>query len=48
VKFASALGSSVWNRTSGVTPKYDAVMRYYGNLIVKNPAANAVCSNYGA
>jgi hypothetical protein len=48
VKFASALGSTVWNRTSGVTPKYDAVMRYYGNLIVKNIAANAVLENYSA
>ncbi len=48
VKFASALGSTVWNRTSNITPQYDAVMRYYGNLIVKNPAANAVCNNYGA
>ncbi len=48
VKFASALGSTVWNRTSNITPQYDAVMRYYGNLIVKNLAANAVCNNYTA
>lgn len=48
VKFASALGSTVWQRALGVTPKYEAVMRYYGNLIVKNPSANAVCSNYAA
>ena len=48
VKFSSALGSTVWERVTGRTPKYEAVMRFYGNLIVKNPAANAVCSNYSA
>jgi len=48
VKFASALGSTVWQRVTGYTPQYEAVMRYYGNLIIKNPAANAVCTAYGA
>ena len=48
VKFASALGSTVWQRVTGYTPQYEAVMRYYGNLIIKNPAANAVCTAYSA
>lgn len=48
VKFSSALDSNVWMRVTGQTPVYEAIMRFYGQLIVKNPAANAVCTAYSA
>jgi len=48
VKFATAQDTTVWNRISGTTPTYEAVMRFYGNLICKNFAANAKLTGYGA
>ena len=42
VKFAVAPdGKSVWTRKTGYTPEYEATLRFYGNLIMKNPRANA-------
>lgn len=48
VKFASEMGSSVWQRVADKTPRYQSVLRFYGNLLTLSPAANAVCTNYGA
>jgi hypothetical protein len=46
VKFSVAPdGKGVWTRKSGYVPEYEATLRFYGNLIVKNPKANSVSSN---
>ena len=42
VKFSVAPdGKQVWTRKTGYTPEYEATLRFYGNLIMKNPRANA-------
>ena len=42
VKFSASPDSKgVWTRKSGYTPEYEATLRFYGNLIMKNPRANA-------
>jgi len=38
-------GKSVWTRKSGYVPEYEATLRFYGELIMKRPKANAVCTN---
>lgn len=45
VKFSVAPdGKGVWSRVTGYTPQYEATLRFYGELIMKRPKANAVCS----
>ena len=45
VKFSVAPdGKGVWARVTGYTPQYEATLRFYGELIMKRPKANAVCS----
>lgn len=49
VKFATAPdGTQKWSRKTGVTPEYEGTMRFYGNLIMKNPKANAMLTNIHA
>lgn len=49
VKFSvSPDGKGVWTRKSGYVPEYEATLRFYGNLIVKNPRANSVCTGLTA
>lgn len=38
-------GKNVWSRITGYTPAYEATLRFYGELIDKNPGANSVCTN---
>lgn len=45
VKFSVAPdGKGVWSRVTGYTPQYEATLRFYGELIMKRPKANAVCT----
>lgn len=45
VKFSVAPdGKGVWSRVTGYTPQYEATLRFYGELIMKRPKANSVCS----
>ena len=45
VKFSVAPdGKGVWQRVTGYTPQYEATLRFYGELIMKRPKANAVCT----
>lgn len=45
VKFSVAPdGKGVWTRVTGYTPQYEATLRFYGELIMKRPKANAVCT----
>jgi len=49
VKFSVAPdGKGVWSRVTGYTPQYEATLRFYGELIMKRPKANSVCTNLGA
>lgn len=49
VKFSVAPdGKGVWARVTGYTPQYEATLRFYGELIMKRPKANSVCTNLGA
>ena len=49
VKFSTSPdGKSVWSRITGQTPTYEATMRFYGNLIVKNPKSNSVLTGLTA
>jgi hypothetical protein len=46
VKFATSPdGQGVWSRITAKSPQYEATLRFYGELIVKNPGANSVCTN---
>lgn len=46
VKFSVAPdGKGVWSRVTGYTPQYEATLRFYGELILKRPKANSVCTN---
>lgn len=46
VKFATAPdGTQKWTRKTGVTPEYEGTMRFYGNLIMKNPKANSMLTD---
>jgi hypothetical protein len=45
VQFAqSPDGGTKWSRVTGYTPQYEATLRFYGELLCKNPAANAKLS----
>ena len=45
VKFSVAPdGKGVWSRVTGYTPQYEATLRFYGELIMKRPKANSVCT----
>lgn len=45
VKFSGGPdGKSVWTRKSGYTPQHEATLRFYGELILKRPRANAICT----
>jgi hypothetical protein len=45
VKFSVAPdGKGVWARVTGYTPQYEATLRFYGELIMKRPKANSVCT----
>jgi hypothetical protein len=45
VKFATSPdGKGVWSRKTGYTPEYEATLRFYGELIMKRPRANSVCT----
>lgn len=45
VKFSVAPdGRGVWSRVTGYTPQYEATLRFYGELIMKRPKANSVCT----
>lgn len=45
VKFSVAPdGKGVWTRVTGYTPQYEATLRFYGQLILKRPRANSLCS----
>lgn len=49
VKFSVAPdGKGVWTRVTGYTPQYEATLRFYGNLIMKRPKANSVCTGLTA
>lgn len=49
VKFSGGPdGKSVWTRKTGYTPEHEATLRFYGNLILKRPRANAVCTGLEA
>lgn len=49
VKFSVAPdGKGVWARVTGYTPQYEATLRFYGELIMKRPKANSVCSGLTA
>lgn len=37
-------GKGVWSRVTGYTPQYEATLRFYGELIMKRPKANSVCT----
>ncbi len=37
-------GGAVWSRVTGVTPQYEATLRFYGELIGKQLGANSVLS----
>lgn len=41
-------GKGVWSRITGYTPQYEATLRFYGELILKRPKANSVCSALAA
>jgi len=41
-------GKGVWTRKTGYTPEYEATLRFYGELIMKRPRANAVCTGLTA
>ncbi len=45
VKFSAGPdGKSVWSRKTGYTPEHEATLRFYGELILKRPGANSICS----
>lgn len=45
VKFATAPdGTQKWSRINSKVPSFESTLRFYGNLIMKNPKANAVCT----
>jgi hypothetical protein len=45
VKFSVAPdGKGVWSRVTGYTPQYEATLRFYGEMIMKRPKANSVCT----
>jgi hypothetical protein len=45
VKFSTAPdGKGVWSRVTGYTPQFEATLRFYGELIMKRPKANSVCT----
>lgn len=49
VKFSVAPdGKGVWSRVTGYTPQYEATLRFYGELIMKRPKANSVCTGLTA
>ncbi|MHA1586440.1 MAG: phage major capsid protein [Candidatus Heimdallarchaeota archaeon] len=49
VKFSAGPdGKSVWTRKSGYTPEHEATLRFYGELILKRPRANAICTGLTA
>jgi len=49
VKFSTAPDKTgVWTRKSGYVPEYEATLRFYGNLIMKNPRANSLLNNLSA
>ena len=49
VKFSAGPdGKSVWTRKSGYTPEHEATLRFYGELILKRPRANALCTSLTA
>lgn len=49
VKFSTSPdGKGVWTRKSGYVPEYEATLRFYGNLILKNPRANSLLNNLTA
>lgn len=41
-------GGGVWTRKQGYTPEYESTLRFYGNLIVKNPRSNSLLSGLTA
>lgn len=41
-------GGGVWSRKNGYTPEYESTLRFYGNLIVKNPRANSLLTGLTA
>jgi hypothetical protein len=41
-------GGGVWSRKQGYTPEYESTLRFYGNLIVKNPRANSLLTGLTA
>lgn len=49
VKFSTSPdGKGVWSRITGYTPTYESTLRFYGNLIVKQPRANAKLTGMAA
>lgn len=49
VKFATAPdGTQKWSRVNSLVPSFEATLRFYGNLIMKNPKANAVLTGLTA
>ncbi len=49
VHFAKAPdGKAVWSRITGFTPQYEATLSFYGELILKRPKANSVCTGLTA
>jgi hypothetical protein len=49
VKFSTAPDrTQKWSRVNSLVPSFEATLRFYGNLIMKNPKANAVLTGLTA